>query len=98
MLGLKLLKLVFEVLNVLLFALTEGALRGSILGAATLSRVLAGVRRRGRSFKALTMRMLETLSVSCCVFDRLLRRSSIGGWVRSVNSMELTTCGGESMY
>lgn len=42
MLCLKLLKLVFEMLNVLLFALTEGALRGSILGAATLITVLAG--------------------------------------------------------
>lgn len=37
MLCLKLLKLVFEMLNVFLFALTEGALRGSILGAATLN-------------------------------------------------------------
>lgn len=39
MLCLELLKFVFEVLNVLLFSFTEGALRSSILGAATLKMV-----------------------------------------------------------
>lgn len=75
MLCLELLKFVFEVLNVLLFAFAEGALRGSILGAATLLRISRG-ERRYRSLAALTMRIFETLSLSCCVFDRLLRRSS----------------------
>ena len=41
----------------------------------------------------LTMRIFETLSLSCCVFDRLLRRSSNWGWVKSVNSIELTIWG-----
>ena len=75
MLCLELLKFVFEILNVLLFAFAEGALRGSVLGAATLRRVSRG-ERRYRTMARLTMRMFETLSLSCCVFDRLLRRSS----------------------
>ena len=39
MLGLELLEFVFEVLNVLLFALAKGTLGGSILGAPTLAVV-----------------------------------------------------------
>ena len=45
------------------------------------------------------MRMLDMLSLSCVVCERLLRRSSICGRVRSVNSMELIICGwGGSTY
>ena len=39
MLGLELLEFVFKVLNVLLFAFAKGTLRGSILGAPTLTKV-----------------------------------------------------------
>ena len=46
----------------------------------------------------LTMRIFEILSLSCVVCDLLLRRSSICGWVRSVNSMELIICGWGSTY
>ena len=75
MLGLELFKFVLEVLNVLLFAFTEGTLRCPILCSATLKFFLEckpAYRRR----TVLTMRIFETLSLSCCVFDRLLRRSS----------------------
>lgn len=75
MLDFELLKFMFEVLNVLLFALAKGALRGSILGAATLMRLSQGERGYPR-LAILTMRIFETLSLSCCVLDRLLRRSS----------------------
>ena len=71
----ELLKFVFQVLNVFLFAFAERALRGSILGAATLIRVRK-CEWRSRGLEAITMRIFDTLSLSCCVFDRLLRRSS----------------------
>ena len=75
MLCLELFEFVLEMLDVLLLAFAKGALRGSVLGATTLAGVSRSERRRW-SWAALTMRMFDTLSLSCCVFDRLLRRSS----------------------
>lgn len=42
--------------------------------------------------------MFEMVSLSCAVVERLLRRSSSLGRVRSVNSMELMIWGCVSMY
>ena len=80
MLCLKLFKFVFEVLNVLLFAFAEGALRGSILGAATLirvSRVERCYQRLGSTYDAHIRDALFILlcirSPSPSVFQRRLR-------------------------
>lgn len=92
-LGLEIFQLLFEVLDMFLLALAEGSLRGAVLGTAPLESVRAGSSRLEGNEKRLTMRMLETVSLSWAVVDRLLLRSSCWGAVRSMNSIELTMAG-----
>lgn len=55
-LGLEIFQLLFEVLDVFLLALAEGALRGAVLGAAALERMLglgaSGGREMGMTYNA----------------------------------------------
>lgn len=92
-LGLEIFQLFFEVLDMFLLALAEGSLRGPVLGTAPLENVRVGSSRREGDERKLTMRMLETVSLSWAVVDRLLLRFSCWGAVRSMNSIELTMAG-----
>ena len=99
-LGLKLFQLLLEVLDVFLLALAEGALRSAVLGTAALENevMLVTAGNAEECGAELTMRMLETVSLSCAVVERLLLRSSCWGAVRSINSMEFRMAGWWSMY